>query len=211
MKPGKITHTIAVILSSISSLFAHGTGEKAEPAKTKFSKKSDKSEDDRSSGATSISFIPGQLFKAQSETAHRYSWKSNIVTTVFWIGEQASGNNLVPNRTSSWDKQWTKNYGGFERPESIRVAAITCRWNSHPNRIHSTALFPITIRRGRAIDRKRRASFPGFKAYQGPATSTCKDRMDRHSQRQPYGLCAMGRRRPVPYGSLAIRVRQRTT
>jgi hypothetical protein len=28
MKPGKLTHTIAVILSSISSLFAHGTGKK---------------------------------------------------------------------------------------------------------------------------------------------------------------------------------------
>src|SRR2546430_9896953 len=120
MKPGKITHTIAVILSSFSSLFAHGTGEKAEPAKTKFSKKSDKSEDERSSGPSSISFIPGQLFKAQSETAHRYSWRSNIVTTVFWIGEQASGNNLVPNRTSSWDKQWTRNYGGFDDPNPAR-------------------------------------------------------------------------------------------
>src|SRR5262245_14412243 len=100
MKPGKLTHTIAVILSSISSLFAHGTGEKAEPVKTKFSKKSDKSADDRSSSATSISFIPGQLFKAQSfkaqsQAAQRYPWKNNIVTTVFWIGEQPSGNNLV--------------------------------------------------------------------------------------------------------------------
>ena len=72
MKPGKFTHTIAVILSSITSLFAHGTEEKAEPAKTKFSKKSDKSADDRSVGATSISFIPGQLFKARSEAAQRY-------------------------------------------------------------------------------------------------------------------------------------------
>src|SRR5437762_5941918 len=88
MKPGKLTHTIAVILSSISSLFAHGTGEKAEPAKTKFSKKSDKSADDRSVAAPSISFIPGQLFKPRSETAQRYPWKSNIVTTVFWRSEE---------------------------------------------------------------------------------------------------------------------------
>src|SRR5438046_10312754 len=116
MNPGKLSHTIAVILSSISSLFAHGTEEKAEPAKTKFSKKSDKSADDRSVAAPSISFIPGQLFKPRSETAQRYSWKSNIVTTIFWIGEQPSGNNLVPNRTSSWDKQWTKNYGRFDEP-----------------------------------------------------------------------------------------------
>jgi hypothetical protein len=60
MKPGKITHTIAVILSSISSLFAHGTGEKAEPAKTKFNKKTDKSEDDRSIGDRTPVFLEKQ-------------------------------------------------------------------------------------------------------------------------------------------------------
>ena len=27
-----------------------------------------------------------------------------------------SGNNSVPNRTSSWDKDWTKNYGGTDEP-----------------------------------------------------------------------------------------------
>src|SRR5947199_775542 len=116
MKPGKLTHTIAVILSSISSLFAHGTTEKAEPAKTRFSKKSQKSADDRSEGRSSISFIPGQLFKPRSETAQRYSWKSNIVTTIFWIGEQPRGNNLVPNRTSSWYKKLSNNYGCIEDP-----------------------------------------------------------------------------------------------
>lgn len=47
----------------------------------------------------------------------RYPWKSNIVTTVFWIGEQAGGNNPVPNNRSSWDLNWTANYGGFDNPE----------------------------------------------------------------------------------------------
>src|SRR2546421_8439850 len=114
MKPGKFTHTIAVILSSISSLFAHGTSEKAEPPKTKFSKKSQRSADDRVLDVTSIAFSPGQLLSAaRPERGQRYPWKSNIVTTVFWIGEQPSGNNPVPNRTSSWDKNWTRNYGGI--------------------------------------------------------------------------------------------------
>src|SRR5919198_5742567 len=49
-----------------------------------------------------------------SRPARPYPWKTNIVTTVFWIGEQPGGNNLVPNRTSAWDKQWTKSYGGFD-------------------------------------------------------------------------------------------------
>ena len=47
----------------------------------------------------------------------RYPWKSNIVTTVFWIGEQAGGNNPVPNFRSSWDLNWQANYGGFDNPE----------------------------------------------------------------------------------------------
>ena len=46
----------------------------------------------------------------------RYPWKRNIVTTVFWIGERPSRNNPVPNRRSSWDKDWARNYGGFDDP-----------------------------------------------------------------------------------------------
>src|SRR3989475_7124870 len=51
-----------------------------------------------------------------SRPSERYRWKASIVTTVFWIGEQPGGKNLVPNRTSAWDKQWTKNYGGLDEP-----------------------------------------------------------------------------------------------
>src|SRR5207237_10156009 len=45
----------------------------------------------------------------------RFAWKANIVTTVFWIGEAAGGNNPVPNVKSSWDANWTSNYGGVDR------------------------------------------------------------------------------------------------
>ena len=48
----------------------------------------------------------------------RFPWKTNIVTTVFWIGEQAGGNNPVPNYRSCWDANWTSNYGGFDTPET---------------------------------------------------------------------------------------------
>ena len=147
MKPGKFTHTIAVILSSISSLFAHGTEEKAEPAKTKFSKKSDKSADDRSGGATSISFIPSQLFKARSEAAQRYPWKSNIVTTIFWIGEQPSGNNLMPNRTSCMGQTMDEKATVVSTIQIPLTETTTFQQNSHRDRIHFTVRFPTTIRR----------------------------------------------------------------
>src|ERR687887_400738 len=112
MKPGKFIHAIAVLLSSIASLFAHGATSKAEPAKTKFNKKSEKTADDRVLDVSSLAFTPGQLASERLQPGQRYPWKSNIVTTVFWIGEKPSGNNPVPNRVSSWDKEWTKNYGG---------------------------------------------------------------------------------------------------
>jgi hypothetical protein len=48
----------------------------------------------------------------------RYPWKTSIVTTVFWVGEQAGGNNPVPNYRSSWDLNWTNNYGGYDNPDT---------------------------------------------------------------------------------------------
>jgi hypothetical protein len=66
--------------------------------------------------------------------AQRYPWKSNIVTTVFWIGEQAGGNNPVPNNRSSWDLNWTANYGGFDNPDrSNRREFIPVSFVPHEN------------------------------------------------------------------------------
>ncbi len=45
-------------------------------------------------------FVP----TASRPATARFPWKTNIVTTVFWIGEQAGGNNPVPNYRSCWDR-----------------------------------------------------------------------------------------------------------
>lgn len=47
----------------------------------------------------------------------RFPWKTNIVTTIFWVGERPTQNNPVPNNKSSWDPQWQQTYGGFDNPE----------------------------------------------------------------------------------------------
>src|SRR5437588_423036 len=96
MKPGKFTRAIAGLLSSITSLFAHGTASKAEPTKTKFSKKSQRSADDRVLDVSSLAFTPGLLAKDASEPGQRFPWKKEIVTTVFWIGEKPAQNNPFP-------------------------------------------------------------------------------------------------------------------
>ena len=47
----------------------------------------------------------------------RYPWKTSIVTTVFWVGESATQNNPVHNRSSSWDANWAINFGGYDNPD----------------------------------------------------------------------------------------------
>src|SRR3954471_4572339 len=114
MKPGTITHTIAVVLSSVSSLFAQTAVQKTSQTKIKLSKKSAEAlSEDTPLSIASIGWAPKMDPPPQASDANRtYQWKTNIVTTVFWIGEAPSENNPVPNRASSWDKNWTSNYGG---------------------------------------------------------------------------------------------------
>jgi hypothetical protein len=46
-----------------------------------------------------LSKVEPQVFvpTTSRNTVSRFPWKTNIVTTIFWIGETPSGNNPVPN------------------------------------------------------------------------------------------------------------------
>src|SRR5437667_8962332 len=57
-------------------------------------------------------FVP----TASKPATARLAWTTNIVTTVFGVGEQAGGKNPVPNYKSCGNPNWTATYGGFERP-----------------------------------------------------------------------------------------------
>jgi hypothetical protein len=174
MKIGKFTHAIAVLLSSVSSLFAHGGDANAEPAKTKFSKKSEKTADDRLFDISTIAFSPRQ--SPGDHPGQRYPWKNEIVTTVFWIGEKPGGNNPIPNRTSSWDNDWTKNYGGIDDPDPAhRTNYIPINFTPRLNPFYCALPYNDKAREGHRPEAPR--VVPWFQeAYQGPAVSTCKDR-----------------------------------
>lgn len=63
-----------------------------------------------------------------------YPWRKEIVTTVFWIGEKPTKNNPVTNEMSSWDRQWSNRYGGYDNPcptarEGFRPAGFRPRQN----------------------------------------------------------------------------------
>src|SRR5438094_984495 len=79
MKPGTLTHTLAVIISSITSFFTHSAPAKILPAKEKMSKKSDRaSEDPFSLLQTTTAFVPAR--EDPPRHAERYPWKKEIVS-----------------------------------------------------------------------------------------------------------------------------------
>ncbi|SKB01094.1 hypothetical protein SAMN02745166_03306 [Prosthecobacter debontii] len=50
----------------------------------------------------------------------KYPWKTDIMATVFWVGETPTENNPTPNNKSSWDPEWEKNFGGFDDPDPLK-------------------------------------------------------------------------------------------
>src|SRR5213593_2520192 len=143
-----------------------------------------------------------------SATGERYSWKKNIVTTVFWIGERPSGNNPVPNRRSSWDKDWTRNYGGFDDPNPAhRSNYIPVKFTPRQNPFYCALPYNDKSINGHRPEAPRvvQGSLPR------PRRFHLQGSMGRDSQRESNGLCAMGRRRTFPHRSLAICFWQRTS
>ena len=173
MKPRKITHTVAALLSSITSLFSHAAVTKAEPSEVKLSKKTEKKSDESNVGVESLAFAPTRLRSAPGEG---HSWKQQIVTTIFWIGEKPSENNPVPNRASSWDKEWSKSYGGFDDPNPARRRDyIPATFTPRQNPFYCALPYNDKAATGHRPEAPR--VVPWFnQAYQGPAVSVCKDR-----------------------------------
>jgi hypothetical protein len=177
MKPGSFTHTIAVVLSSISALFTHSASAAVPAPKVKLSKKSNKPHEESSLKMDPVSFTPAvNADPPFASPAERFPWKKEIVTTVFWIGEKPTENNPVPNRSSSWDPNWTKNYGGMDDPEkSHRRDFIPVKFTPRQNPFYCALPYNDKATNGHRPEAPR--VVPWFReAYQGPGVSTCKGR-----------------------------------
>lgn len=176
MKPKKTIHIFAALLSSVTSFFAHAAVTKAEPTKASFNKKSERKSDDSRGSLASLVFAPSHLRSASLALGKSYPWKCQIVTTIFWIGEQPSGNNPVPNRSSSWDKTWSKSYGGFDDPNPLHRSDYTpVNFTPHQNPFYCALPYNDKANNGHRPEAAR--VVPWFKdAYQGPGVSVCKDR-----------------------------------
>ena len=120
-------------------------------------------------------FYPAAALRG-GNSAERFAWKTQIVTTIFWIGERPTPNNPVPNRASSWDKNWTQNYGGFDDPSSAhRIGFQPAKFTPQQNPFYCA--LPYNDKASTGHRPEASTVVPWFKeAYQGPAVSTCKGR-----------------------------------
>eukprot|EP00903_Cladosiphon_okamuranus_P003589 g3587.t1 len=58
------------------------------------------------------------LEESEDDLRRAAAWKRNVVTTVFWVGEQPTENNPTPNDKSAWDQNWEANFGGYDDPNN---------------------------------------------------------------------------------------------
>jgi hypothetical protein len=117
-------------------------------------------------------FVP----TASRTSTTRYPWKLNIITTTFWIGEQPTQNNPVPNTKSSWDVNWVGNYGGYDNPDpSTRRNFIPVAFTPRQNPFY-VALPYNDVTRGR-FKPEAPLVIPWFKqAFTEQGKSVCKGR-----------------------------------
>jgi hypothetical protein len=113
---------------------------------------------------------------SRTSVSGRYPWHQNIVTTIFWIGERPTQNNPVPNNVSSWDKEWQKNYGGFDNPDpSARRNYIPVNFVPQQNPFY-IALPYNDVTHGETKPEAPQA-IPWFRdTFQRQGQSVCKDR-----------------------------------
>jgi hypothetical protein len=123
-----------------------------------------------------VSRIDGPATLVHPAGRGRYPWKTGIVTTVFWVGEPASGNNFTPNHSSSWDANWAQSYGGFDNPDpAARRNFLPVKFTPRQNPFY-VALPYNDVSRGGTKPEARRV-IPWFREeFEREGQSVCRDR-----------------------------------
>jgi hypothetical protein len=102
-------------------------------------------------------------------------WKRNVVSTVFWVGEEATANNPVDNKASAWDVNWERNFGGFDDPDD-RDGYLPRAFVPKANPFY-VALPYNDLERGGGHRLEASEEIPWFwRDYRGEGISVCKDR-----------------------------------
>ena len=120
---------------------------------------------------------PGKVVAGFDTVSEKYPWREKIVTTIFWVGEQAGQNNPVPNTVSSWDSKWEEHFGGFDNPDAkARKKYIPAAFQPNRNPFYCALPYNDVLCRG--VTKPEAASvIPWFKStFTKPGESVCRDR-----------------------------------
>ncbi len=106
----------------------------------------------------------------------KYPWKTKIVTTVFWVGESATVNNPVHNRSSSWDQNWKESFGGYDNPDTAkRTGFIPAAFVPKLNPFYFALPYNDITKGGHKPE--ARSVIPWFRqAFVRDGQSVCRDR-----------------------------------
>jgi hypothetical protein len=168
----RILRSGAILASSLASMLPHGYA-KAEENGNKYSKKLRESvltrPDLQPLSSTGLSDPP----KSRAEL---FQWRNGIVTTTFWIGEEAAKNNPVPNHASSWDVKWAENFGGTDTPNrNARANYMPASFTPRQNPFYVALPYNDVQKGGHKPEAA--SVIPWFKeAYKGPGKSVLKGR-----------------------------------
>src|SRR5947207_1460570 len=105
-----------------------------------------------------------------------FPWKMNVITTVFWVGEEQATGKASPQHQSVWDKDWLKNFGGVDDPEpAARHDYIPISFVPRQNPFYC-ALPYNDVEQGQ-FKPEAPIVIPWFKqVHAEPGQSVCKDR-----------------------------------
>lgn len=177
MKLRLLLRYIGIGFSSLASIFVGPTAQAKAPD-VKETKSTKKARHDINQEAD-ILFRYGvtEMQNPPDKGNDRYPWRKDIVTTTFWIGEQPTENNPVPNHKSSWDTKWAQNYGGTDSPKKSERTGeyIPTAFVPKQNPFYVALPYNDMSKAGHKSEASK--VIPWFhEAYRGPQASVCKGR-----------------------------------
>ncbi len=97
---------------------------------------------------------------------------SDILTTVFWIGERAKRSGWSDNFDSAWDTRWKENFGGLDSP-IYRNGFFPARFKPKQNPFYIALPFN-DITNTEYLDSSPILQY--FRKKSGPSSSVCKNK-----------------------------------
>lgn len=176
MKRRSIFRALAIWVSSIASLFfGHGAMAKTPDIKD-LAKNGKKIRPDQTQGTSARMTVA--VGSGGKKPVRTYPWREQIVTTTFWIGEEPTQNNPVPNHKSCWDTNWAANYGGTDTPDrKERNAAYYTPTAFEPRQNPFYVALPYNDKTMKGLKPEVATVVPWYnETYRNPHSSVCKGR-----------------------------------